>query len=840
MANVIPSPNDLTTSWLTSAGITTPSADTMQEASGGGAVQVALRVNVTAPAGDKIYSCEAQLGAGTRFLMLRPSGSCTALFDLQNETVTDTRAEGGVTNLTASIGTADVNGWIPCQILYTEASVSGFAKLGMSDVSTIAATSNNTPLHVPDGTSSIQVRNIVLDNAPVNQTVNLGQAGSQESATAITSETVGVAAGAVDGFSATNYLEIADDPSFTFPNGDWSRIVIARPDDIVGGEDITSNAEYGIANSFNFYILDDQFGMKFNALSDLNAGSLTSGNWYLVCGQRSGTTLSLRVLPMGSTVIDEDNSTTVNEGSNSGNSIYLGRRRDNGLNPFNGALSDFLIINNTISDSDLQAISTGTPLDSFAWNSDVDLWVIADTQTGLDQTGNHTVIENGALNATTQPAQLVRFSAGDNTIGQSVSNTASFGVTFLKSSTVDQSISNDTSNSVSTFRSLGVGQSESNSIAQVITYPAGPQTMGQALSQDSGTDFSLSKQEDLQTSETNNSATNVGVIVGIVNIEQSFSQGSATQLISEKNISVQTVLEQNSSFTASFFKSGAPLIIVPTNVASNLFIIPENNVDSATMSASSTAAGFDVDNLKNNDKGKGWRSPGLSSETITSTWGNSQSFSAAAIAFSNLNAGSTVEFRYFTNSADVNPVFTTGQLTVKYSYGPPLGFSTIGITSYAFGGGTYFSTLFETVSAQKMEVVISSPSNSDGYFELSKLISGHAVTPGRGASLNARIGMDDSSELRRLTSGSVATTIRPRNKRLDFSLNHLDPEDKLTLMQIHKSNSIVRPVFISADRHNINPEIESSYMIFGYFQQVPDQVNFNPNKFIEDISIVEA
>ena len=66
----------------------------------------------------------------------------------------------------------------------------------------------------------------------------------------------------------------------------------------------------------------------------------------------------------------------------------------------------------------------------------------------------------------------------------------------------------------------------------------------------------------------------------------------------------------------------AVALAVPVTIpGSNLYIIPENFINSvATLAATSTAAGFDVNNIKLDAKSKIHRSTGTSSQTITATW----------------------------------------------------------------------------------------------------------------------------------------------------------------------------------------------------------------------------
>ncbi len=605
---------------------------------------------------------------------------------------------------------------------------------------------------------------------------------------------------ATTGYSATAYHSIPDDADFTLPNGNWAVLAIVKPSDITDGKDIVSTDTYGLIPSFNIYQFDNDYGLKVNGASDRTVTVAASGTWALLVAQRSGTNLSLRVIDMGDTIVENSGTTTLNAEVNASATITIGRRSDNGDNPFQGSISDVMWIpGQTISDSDMQDIASGTAIDSFSWYSSRTFWGILENQTATDQTGNHTITENGSLSTDTDSGDLVRFSETEVSITQAIDENVAQDVGHEKSLTIDSSESDNTAQDITLGKIVSVGMAESSNVAQTILINNVNPPIGTAIAEVIAQDIGGSKQH---------------------SIDQSTSSEEAASVF--------------------FTKSGVPVIVVPTDPAADMFIIANNSIDTATLTATSTASDFDVDNIKNNDKASGWRSTDLSTQTISCEWATAQTFSGFGIAFSNLMSGSTVQLKYYTLPSDPSAVFDTGALDVNFSYDAPLGFSTIGLTSYSFGGGNYFSTLFSSVTARKLEIILESAGNTDGYMEISKIISGHAITPGRGVSLNARLGLEDRTELERKTNGDMAINLGTKHKQIDFSLNHLPPEDKMVMMGVQRSNGTGRPVFISAHQNDSNAEGVVSYTIFGYFNQAPEFVNFNPDKFLLDLSVVEA
>jgi len=273
---------------------------------------------------------------------------------------------------------------------------------------------------------------------------------------------------------------------------------------------------------------------------------------------------------------------------------------------------------------------------------------------------------------------------------------------------------------------------------------------------------------------------------------------------------------------------------------SNIYFIGENHTDSASLTATTTASGFDVDYLQQDIKSRVWRSTATTSQTITATWGTAVDISAVALAFTNLSAGSTVQIKLYTNSGDGSPVYDSGTLSVDFAYDPPTGFTTIGLAAFAYGSGTYFSSLFALQTVEKMEVIIVSSGNTDGYIEVSRLICGEAYTPQVGASYGAQISYEDSSQKILTDSGDVFIHRGTVKKSLSFNLGFMSPVDKYGISNLIKNRGASGPVFVSMYENSTNPEERQSFMAYGTFDQIPATAISNLNIYNANVSIMEV
>lgn len=250
--------------------------------------------------------------------------------------------------------------------------------------------------------------------------------------------------------------------------------------------------------------------------------------------------------------------------------------------------------------------------------------------------------------------------------------------------------------------------------------------------------------------------------------------------------------------------------------ANKLRIIRNNVTDTATITATSTASGFAVNNLKADAKTSVWRSTSLAVQTLTLTWATAQVIDSVAMAFTNLVSGSTVRIKLFAETADSVPLLDTGKVVNEYAYPPPAGFSSIGLSSFPYGGGAYLSAFFTAQICKKITIEVDSsdlrgwitsfydwyfaPSiltNPDGYVEISRLICGKSWRPEINCAYGLPIGTTDSSESARTDSGNLIIDRRTVHKTISLNMDFMTELDKRNLSELIRTVNKNKPVFLS-------------------------------------------
>ena len=249
----------------------------------------------------------------------------------------------------------------------------------------------------------------------------------------------------------------------------------------------------------------------------------------------------------------------------------------------------------------------------------------------------------------------------------------------------------------------------------------------------------------------------------------------------------------------------------------NLRIIYDNVIDSATLTASSAAAGLPVTNLQTEQKGFVWRSTSTTA-TITAIWSTAKTLNGVILPFCNLSSTATIIIRVYTNASDTTPVFSTGALSAG-AYTPSdlwSGFSApAGVNAYSYGGGTYARRWFNTSVGQKLEIVISDSANTSGYIEASRLVCGQYWAPTYNTSFGVSIGYVDNSVQSRTEAGNLITSINAMHRTLTFSLDWLTDADRVRLLSILRGNGLRKPIFVSIFPDDSDVTKEQNYQIYG-------------------------
>lgn len=249
----------------------------------------------------------------------------------------------------------------------------------------------------------------------------------------------------------------------------------------------------------------------------------------------------------------------------------------------------------------------------------------------------------------------------------------------------------------------------------------------------------------------------------------------------------------------------------------NLRIIYNNEVDKATVTASSTAGGLVATNLQSDIKSSVWRSVGLA-PTLTFTWASSTIVAGFALAFTNLTSSSTIRVRGYTETTDTTPVFDTGVVSaVPSALGSFLwGQSPFGANSYAYGGGSTASLWWAATPIKKMVVDMDDSTNPQGFVEASRAIAGPYWSPVYNVQHGAlRVGAEDTSKHDRTDAGDLLTDRGVLYKTISLDLSLMPAVDRNTVWQILRGNSMAKPIFLSVTPESDDPIEEQIYTIYG-------------------------
>jgi hypothetical protein len=257
----------------------------------------------------------------------------------------------------------------------------------------------------------------------------------------------------------------------------------------------------------------------------------------------------------------------------------------------------------------------------------------------------------------------------------------------------------------------------------------------------------------------------------------------------------------------------------------NLRIIYDNVIDSATLTATSAAAGLPVTNLQLEQKGFVWRATSTSA-TITAVWDTSKTLNSVVLPFCNLTASATINIKVYTNAADVTPALDVTASAGAYVTTDLWGGSAApsGVNAYSFGGGSYARRWFSTVTGKKLEITISDSTNPSGYIEASRIVCGQYWAPVYNTSFGVTIGYIDNSIQSRTEAGNLVTSTNAMHRTLAFNLDFLTDADRVRLLSILRGNGIRKPLFVSVFPEDADIAKEQNYQIYGKMTNL-NQIN---------------
>lgn len=261
----------------------------------------------------------------------------------------------------------------------------------------------------------------------------------------------------------------------------------------------------------------------------------------------------------------------------------------------------------------------------------------------------------------------------------------------------------------------------------------------------------------------------------------------------------------------------------------NLIVLYDNLVDlaSTTITASSTAGGTTVANLRLDTKSLVWRSSATSA-TFLLAFSAATNIKAVALPFCNLTATATIRIRGFTSNPTLSGTTVVGGTQVWDSgitnacpWNSPVEAGLVtppsGVSVYSYGGGKharcYTPVNTDLVTGVTIELV--DTSNTSGYIEISRMLVGSYWTPQYNTSYGMSIELVDTSKHERTESGDLVTSRSPIFNKLTFDLKYLNTDDRANLIKIIKYNGLTKAMFVSLFPYDDDEYKERDYQIFG-------------------------
>jgi len=254
----------------------------------------------------------------------------------------------------------------------------------------------------------------------------------------------------------------------------------------------------------------------------------------------------------------------------------------------------------------------------------------------------------------------------------------------------------------------------------------------------------------------------------------------------------------------------------------NIRIIYDNVANSATITASTTAAGFSVDNLKTDQKSSVHRSSGAN-VTYTLTWTNAVTIQAVALPATNLISSDQIRVRLYTEVADAVAVADTGTVSACAGKSQLLadGITSFNYTSFFRGTASKTSLWFsEPYSIKRMLITITSASAVD----CAKIVCGKYWESTRQVSNGISLGIEDASNIVYTRTGDMYTDIKYIKDSMNFELSMINDTDRVSLLNLLRKYGKSNPVYICVFPDNNNPEITQNYSIYGTLD--PSSINY--------------
>lgn len=219
----------------------------------------------------------------------------------------------------------------------------------------------------------------------------------------------------------------------------------------------------------------------------------------------------------------------------------------------------------------------------------------------------------------------------------------------------------------------------------------------------------------------------------------------------------------------------------------NILVSYRNLVDEAALSGGTWSVGLPAANLADRQPSKVARTVGTApgNTTVSLNFGSGRPVRFVALVRHNLTQSGRWRIRLGNEASMAAPVFDSGFVAIWPS-AIPFGIGVWG--EFNWGGhvdaseaATYGAqavySIRDAVHAQHLRLDLEDERNPAGFLQAGRLVAGPAWQPSINLQYGWSIEQVDESEIRRSRGGQSFVNVRPRFRRLRFSIDHLEKDE---------------------------------------------------------------
>lgn len=254
----------------------------------------------------------------------------------------------------------------------------------------------------------------------------------------------------------------------------------------------------------------------------------------------------------------------------------------------------------------------------------------------------------------------------------------------------------------------------------------------------------------------------------------------------------------------------------------NTRILNDNASDRATLSASNSASGTAIGNVKTNRKGMIWEST-TNTPQITATFAQNESIGVVIMPICNLSATATVRVRCYSDAGGTTLIAGSDTGTVSAVPAPINAFSNwitapLGVNGFAYGSGAYaivwLAAQYTNVRHVKIDFVDTAP------VQLSRLVLGKYYELNDNPDDEILFEFVSKTVRTRNDAGDVENEMGVIYKQLTLPTSFFQITDRKNLIEIIRKNNMSYPLFISVMPNDTDKLTEHTLSIFGFLTEL--------------------